>query len=275
MWGDCAGGEKIGSKKRRFRIYIDESGDHTYQTFYDDGNRYLCLLGLIIEDSVCETNFNPSFEELKQKHFPHPPEAPVIFHRNEMVRRIGPFKILKDPQKDGLFVADILHFLKSHSYQLIAVTIDKERHINKYGCYAHDPYDFCLAMLLERYCGFLQFLNSIGDVLSESRGGREDLQLKKAYRHIYQKGTRHRKDNFFQNVLTSGEIKIKPKTANIVGLQVTDLLVYHAKQDMLVERCIIPETRSPFAKSICEIINDKYNRQKYNGRVDGYGKKFI
>jgi hypothetical protein len=193
-----------------------------------------------------------------------------------MVRRIGPFKVLKDPEKDSLFADDLLHFLKFHSYQLIAVTIDKERHINKYGCHAHDPYDFCLAMLLERYCGFLQFLNSIGDVLSESRGGKEDLHLKKAYRHIYQKGTRQRKDNnFFQNVLTSREIKIKPKAANIVGLQVTDLLVYHAKQDMLVERGIIPETRSPFAKSICEIINDKYNRQKYNGQVQGYGKKFI
>lgn len=199
----------------------------------------------------------------------------MIFHRNEIVRRKGPFRILKDPQKDDLFKDDLLHFLKYQSYHLVAVTIDKERHINKYGCYAFDPYDYCLAMLLERYCGFLNFFNSIGDVLAESRGVREDLHLKKAYRHIHQNGTRHRKDNFFQNVLTSQEIKVKPKAANIVGLQVTDLLVYHARQDMLIDQHIIPEKRSPFAKSICEIINDKYNRQKYDGRIDGYGKKFV
>ena len=155
------------------------------------------------------------------------------------------------------------------------MNIDKERHLNKYGTYAFHPYHYCLAVLLERYCGFLNFSNFKGDALAESRGGTEDNRLKRAYRHIYQNGTRYHKENFFQSSLTSREIKLKPKSANVAGLQVADLLVYHARQDMLIERGHVPDTRSTFAKEICEIMNEKYNRQIYDGRIDGYGKIFL
>jgi hypothetical protein len=64
----------------------------------------------------------------------------------------------------------------------------------------------------------LNFHNVQGDVLAESRGGREDMQLKEAYRNVYESGTSFRKLDFFQKTLKSKEIKIKPKTANIAGM---------------------------------------------------------
>jgi len=82
---------------RIFRLYIDESGDHSYgkkelrklQIKFKDrtidyptdhypelekeDKRYLGLTGCIIETEKYRSIFHPEFEDLKQKHFPHNP----------------------------------------------------------------------------------------------------------------------------------------------------------------------------------------------------------
>ncbi|MGQ9666008.1 MAG: hypothetical protein ACUVWB_01725, partial [Anaerolineae bacterium] len=104
------------------------------------------------------------------------------------------------------------------------MVIDKQAHINRYGNAAHHPYHYCLTVLLERYCGFLNHLHANGDVMGESRGGAEDQQLKAAYQSVYENGTKSHEPTFFQRALTSKELKLKPKSANIAGLQIADLL---------------------------------------------------
>ena len=99
-----------------------------------------------------------------------------------------------------------------------------------------------MGVLLERYCGFLHFYNAKGDVLAESRGGIEDKQLKVAYKTIYEGGTQFREFTFFQNVLTTKEIKLKPKTANIAGLQISDLVAHPIKHEILIENNRIART---------------------------------
>jgi hypothetical protein len=59
------------------------------------------------------------------------------------------------------------------------------------------PYHYCLTAILERYCGLLNFVGGIGDVLAESRGESEDTQLKEAYKRVYKAGTRYREPEFF------------------------------------------------------------------------------
>ena len=90
--------------------------------------------------------------------------------------------------------------------------------------------------MLERYCRFLNTIHATGDVLAESRGGSEDRQLKEAYKAVYNSGTQLRSPAYFQKTLTSHEIKIKPKTANIAGLQISDVLAYPGKQELLIEQ---------------------------------------
>lgn len=258
-----------------YRLYIDESGDHTYKNLKDPAKRYLSLTGLMIESQEYRTNFQPSLERLKQKHFPHDPDNPLILHRNDIINKRSLFRSLLDHQREKDFNQALLDFLSSENYKLITVVIDKKTHEDRYGSAAFHPYHYCLAAMLERYCGYMHLIGAKGDVMAESRGGSEDRQLKAAYQELYNQGTLHRASSFFQQVLTTKEIKLKPKQANIAGLQIADLLAHPLKQDILVEERRILDWEDTFGQKICETVTDKYNRQVYKNIVHGYGKVFL
>jgi len=262
------------SSKRLYRIYIDESGDHTYHSLDDPARRYLGLTGCIIAAEYYRTTFHRALENLKQKHFPHNPDEPIILHRNDIINRKGAFWRLRDADRREAFDQDILRFFAEQKYVLITVVIDKKVHIERYGEAAFHPYHYCLTAMLERYCGFLNFFNVRGDVMAESRQGTEDRELMSAYQTLYETGTQWRGHDFFRNVLTSHELKLKPKTANVAGLQLADLLAYPSKQEILVNEKRI-ENIEVFGKQICQVIQGKYNQQIYQGKVRGYGKIFL
>ena len=260
---------------KRYRLYIDESGDHTYYKLEDPAKRYLGLIGIFMETEYYRTTFQPEIEGLKQKHFPHNPDEPVILHREDIINRRGPFWRLRDSERERAFNEDFLQFLKEQGYCIINVVIDKKAHIERYSEAAYHPYHYCLTALLERYCGFLNFYNAQGDVLAESRGANEDIKLKGAYQKLYREGTWYRDPKFFRQALTSSEIKVKPKSANIAGLQLSDLLAHPSKQEILVEERRIDDPGDNFGKQICQRIQAKYNQQVYEGRIRGYGKVFL
>ncbi len=260
---------------KRYRLYVDESGDHTYYELEEPAKRYLGLTGTFIESEHYRITFQPEIEGFKQKHFPHNPDEPVILHRADIINRRGPFWRLRDTEKEQAFNEDFLQFIREQDYRIITVVIDKKAHIERYGKVAYHPYHYCLAALLERYCGFLNFYNAQGDVLAESRGGTEDLELKRAYQKLYKQGTWYWGSKSFQRALTSSEIKVKPKSVNIAGLQLSDLLAYPSKQEILIEEQRIDDPGDNFGKQICQCIQAKYNQQVYQGRIKGYGKIFL
>lgn len=153
--------------------------------------------------------------------------------------------------------------------------IDKQAHIRRYGDAAWHPYHYCLTTLLERYCGYMNFMNKRGDVLAESRGKTEDLQLKEAYKHIYSAGTNFRSPDWFQKALTSHDVKLKPKWKNVAGLQLADLIAHPVRQSILAEEGIIPAPAGIFGEEICARLMEKYNRQVYEGMIRGYGRIFL
>lgn len=154
--------------RKRFRIYIDESGDHTYKHLEHPANRYLCLIGCVFEFEKIEI-FKRNLEEFKQKFLIYDPDSPPILHRNDIINRRGCFGRLCDPEVEKKFNDSLLGLIRKTNFKIIAVVIDKKNHIEKYKEAAFHPYHFCLAAILERYCGFLNFTGGIGDVLGESR----------------------------------------------------------------------------------------------------------
>jgi len=266
---------KVGvSKRRLFRVYIDESGDHTYHSLERVEKRYLGLTGCIIEAEYYRTTFHPALEVLKQKHFPHDPDEPVVLHRRDIVNKEGVFWRLRNDENHKAFDQDILKFFCEQKYVLITVVIDKKSHLERHGEYAFHPYNYCLAALLERYCGFLNFYNAKGDVMAESRQRTEDKKLKIAYQALYETGTQWRNCDFFRRVLTSHEIKLKLKKANIAGLQLSDLLAHPSKQEILLGEGRISNI-GKFNERVRNVIQGKYNRQLYQGLVSGYGRIFL
>jgi hypothetical protein len=117
---------------------------------------------------------------------------------------------------------------------------------------------------------FHQFLWNLVTVTNFQRG-KEDLRLKRAFRRLWEKGTDYVGPETFQNYLTSGELKVKPKTNNIAGLQIADIIAHPSRNEILCDNWFSEVSISPFARKIIAILQSKYYRRE--GSI--YGKKFL
>jgi hypothetical protein len=160
----------------RYRLYIDESGDHSYNLLEDASHRYLALLGVWFRQADDYIAFADNLAEFKRAIFGPRPDKPVILHRSDIINRKGPFGILRNPDVRMRFDASLLEIIGRAKFTTVCVVIDKKAHSAKYTSPFH-PYHYCLAAMLDRYSGWLNYKNAVGDVLAESRGREEDLQL--------------------------------------------------------------------------------------------------
>lgn len=258
----------------RYRLYIDESGDHTYKKLDDIGHRYLALLGVWFRQREDYLAFAHDLEQFKKDLFGERPDAPVILHRTDIINRRGAFGLLCDDNKRKRFDDGLLRLITDARFRMLCIVLDKQAHRLQYSDPFH-PYHYCLAAMLERYAGWLIYKNVIGDVMAESRGGEEDLQLKQAYRRTFESGTLHFSHEKFQAALSSKDIKVRPKSANIAGLQLADVLAYPVRQAILVKKRLIPDPGDVFGKKVYEAARPKFNCQEWTGQVEGYGYKCL
>ncbi len=75
-----------------YRLYIDESGDHTYAHLDLPERRYLCLVRCFFDLTVYRQSFQPQLEALKSKYFRHDPDEPIVLHRSKLINKKGSFK---------------------------------------------------------------------------------------------------------------------------------------------------------------------------------------
>jgi len=229
-------------------------------------------LGCFLEEDSYRT-FHQRLEQFKQRHIPHNPDDPVILHREDIVNCRKCFWRLREPAKQSAFDADLLGLVAHTDFRMVAVVIDKQAHRERYANPAH-PYHLALGYMLQRYCGYLNHVQCQGDVMAESRGGKEDRLLKDSYQWVYERGVFMQRAPFFQKALTSRELKVKSKKANTAGLQLADLLVHPVRQAILREKGRIADAPSPFVRDLLTILDGKFNRHLYDGRIWGYGKVF-
>ena len=258
---------------RRYRLYVDESGDHAYGQSHILPHRYLALCGVIVEFHEYRLRLQPELEALKQRHLPHSPDDPIVLHRKDILNARGPFKPLRDPARRMAFDQDLLAFLYQHDFAVIAVVIDKWWHWQHHGKLAWHPYHYCMDALLERYCGWLRHIGAVGDVMAESRGGREDRQLKNAFVRLCSMGTYYHPASFFASVLTSRQLKLKPKSANIAGLQIADILAHPLRGYVLQAFGINAFTLKGFGRAVVQAVQGKILANPNNGKREGFGLK--
>ena len=249
---------------KRYRLYVDESGDHTYKNLDDVNRRYLGLTGIAIESNYYRLEFQPKLEALKQVHFPHNPDDPLILHREELCNHRYAFGVLDNPDNNAAWEQGFEDFVRTTQFELFTIIIDKKKHKERYGGSAFHPYHYCLTCLLERYKGYLFTQHAKGDVLAEGRGGKEDLALKRVYREVWEDGTFYISAQEFQKVLTSKELKVKYKYHNIAGLQLADCLAHPSKMYILSSKGKIPQLSPTFGTHLSQIFQYKYH---YYGKV--------
>jgi hypothetical protein len=255
----------------KYRIYIDEVGNPDLESSDNPNHRYLSLTGVIVELSHVGSVIHPQMEAIKSRYFRSHPDDPVIFHRKEMVNAKPPFETLRDPVVLEIFDRELLELLSTWDYTVISVCLDKKKHKETYTTWRYDPYHYCLAVLLERYVFYLNRANSQGDVMAESRGGKEDRRLKDSFTRLWEHGTEYVDPPQFQRTLTSRQLKVKPKANNIAGLQLCDLVAHPSRNEILREHGQLGREMGVFANRIIEILRRKYDQR--DGRM--YGKKFL
>ena len=258
------------SSDERFRLYIDESGDHVFKHLDDPAHRFLCLLGCWAKGSDYR-EIHREMESLKQRHIPHHPDEPIILHREDILHRRKQFWRLRDVTAAAAFDKDLLHLLSSAEYKVVAIVIDKLALRLNYPAPAH-PYHLAMGFLLQRYCGYLNHINRVGDVMAESRGGAENRLFADSFERVYERGCWQLDGHFFQEALTSRKLKISQKSDNITGLQLADLLAHPARQLVLMENGRITGPLSAFGSRMAEILQSKFNRHLYAPGKEGYGK---
>ena len=254
----------------KHRMYIDEVGNSDLESSDDPNHRHLSLTGVILDLEYGALTVHPQMEDIKRRFFTHHPDEPILFHRKEMINTTGPFSSLKTKELRERFDAELLNLLTTWNYTVITVCIDKKRHKETYSTWRFDPYHYCLAVLMERYVFFLNQNNIIGDVMAESRGGKEDIRLKESFNKLWKNGTDYVGIEQFQKRLTSGQLKIKSKSNNIAGLQIADLIAHPSRNEIFLDEGIKTEL-APFGKKITEILQYKYYRK--NEKI--FGKKML
>jgi hypothetical protein len=255
----------------KYRIYIDEVGNSDLESSSNPNHRFLSLTGVIVDLEYIAGTLHPQMEQLKAEFFGAHPDDPVIFHRKELLNGRPPFSCLKDDSIRKQFDCKLLALLTNWQYSVISVCIDKFKHKETYTTWRYDPYHYCLEVMLERYIFFLDPINGIGDVMAESRGGKEDRRLKKAFNELYINGNYHITPERMKQRLTSCQLKVKSKSNNIAGLQLADLLAHPSRNEILHENNLLTKELPPFGRKITQLLQDKYYRKGH--RV--FGKKII
>ena len=258
----------------KYRLYVDEVGNSDLKASTDPNHRYLSLTGVIMELGYVRTTVFPAIETLKSRYFDSHPDDPLILHRKELVNKRYPFYHLRDPAVENAFNDELLDLLRKLDYTVITTVIDKLEHQRRYAIWRYDPYHYCLSVLVERYVLWLERHEAIGDVMAESRGGKEDRRLKDSFARLYEEGTDYVRPAKLAEYLTSKQLKVKPKSNNIAGLQIADLIAHPSFRATQARRSNKPLPAN-FGGTIAEILEaSKYHRSP-SGRINGWGRKWL
>jgi len=255
-----------------YRIYIDETGTCSMSCPSDENNRYLSLTGVIINESYARTTMSNDINDLKRKYFKD--GTKVILHRKEIINKTGHFSVFKNPTIESEFSEDLLSILSKLDYTIVTAIIDKKEHLDKYIVWQAEPYHYCMEVIIERYHWFLTNKNTTGDVMIESRSKLQDKKLKKAYKYYYYHGTKYKKSAELQARLTSNDIKFKPKSANILGLQLADLIAHPVSVCAKAQR-MKKKMPDSFGRKIAIIQHKEKFYRSTGGKIDGYGLKWL
>ena len=107
----------------------------------------------------------------------------------------------------------------------------------------------------------------------ESRGGKEDMRLKESFRKLMDDGTSYLKSEELRQQITSKEIKVKNKSANVAGLQLADLLAHSVRRYGWAEIWDIKEEKKTFSDKIINLLLEHQKFFTYKEKIINYGIK--
>jgi len=198
-----------------YQIFVDESGDHGLATI-DRSYPVFVLVFCLFENGTYARQVLPTMAEFKFKHFGH---DQVVLHERDIRKDNGPFKILREPTRKQAFLEELSQLIAGLDFTIISSVIRKDQLVGHYSK-PQNPYELALGLGLERVHRCLVRRAVRGEampVVIEKRGRREDDELELEFRRICD-GANYRSDRL------GFEPHFVPKSANVPGLQIADLV---------------------------------------------------
>jgi|GEM_PF-1218306 len=255
----------------RYRMFIDDTGNVDNAATNDVQRRFAGITGVILELDYLRETFEAGFLRLKERHFGLTGKGrPPVLHLRQMKRGAGAFKVLTDANARAKWEAACLRMYNKAEYTVITTCIDKVAFYAAYPKWQGSVYEMLVGDAIERYFYFLRY-KGVGDVMAEAINKDKDNELKELYRRFYERGTDHIKAERLQKVLTSKEIKIQPKEADVQGLQMADLLASTCSS-----HCRRMYDNGPvydaFAMQVADVVEEYKFYRNSKGAPNGYGR---
>lgn len=200
-------------------LFLDESGDHSLDKI-DPQYPVFVLGGIIVDLIYAKGEMDQRVGQFKYSQFG---TEDIILHTSDITRNRNGFEELKDPVTRAAFYAGLNGLMESLRYQVLACAIKKEDHLRRYGEAADDPYSLCLHVLVERFCYELKASDEKGFIVAECRNPHLDGLLQAAWQGLASTGTYFVRGGQIGRQIP--KLALRPKSSNIAGLQLADLVV--------------------------------------------------
>ena len=200
-------------------VFVDESGDHGMSSIDPAFPLFVLSCCLISKRDYADV-IVPAMQRIKFATFGH---DTTVLHEREIRRDLGPFSVLRDPEKKQAFLEVLTDALAISPMKIFAAVIDKRRLLDRER--GENPYEVSLRFCLERIYYTLRRQGQVAQghaaltthVVCESRGRNEDRSLELAFRRICAGGNYPRAEMPFEPVICD-------KRNNSIGLQLADLV---------------------------------------------------
>lgn len=201
-------------------VYLDECGQHALTGV--DAFPVFVLSAVVIRKAE-EQTIDAKWKQWKRENL----GSDAIVHEPDIRRDRIPFK----GESGRLAVERLPDILKELDFAALGVVVNRADYIAAFGTGPVDEslpdhvYLMALDFLMERLVFVLdrQFGGSRATIVAESRGPKEDALLQHEFSRLHLDGTSYISPGWFRQQLDSG-IRFYPKTANLTGLQLADLL---------------------------------------------------
>lgn len=188
-------------------IYVDEAGDHGPASA--DFPVFVLAFCIFRKRQYCAEVLR-DVHSFKFKYLGH---DAVVLHEREIRKSQPPFDFLLEASVRGHFLEDLNALIRSAPFTLIAVVVDKRRHL-----VGANPYSAALDLGLVNVTKYLRSVDEqrLTHVVVESRGKKEDAALAAAF------------DQFCSPAGTLDgcnlELQFAAKTLNHSGMQLADMV---------------------------------------------------
>ncbi len=196
-------------------VYVDESGDHGWQTVNPDYPLFVLAFCVFAQHDYIH-RVVPRLQAFKFKHFGH---DAVVLHEQDIRKEKGACTIFRSKSEKADFVSELSDVIHGSPFTLISSVINKAQ-LPLHESDSKNPYQIALAMGLEQIYKLLQEkqqTQSLTHVLFKTRGKKEDDLLELEFRRICDG------DNWFKQRLPL-QAKFVEAHSNAAGLQLADLI---------------------------------------------------